>query len=763
MVNNLMILGPFKMPAPENQPKRQHKFLIGSEATVQSGIPPRIVDILLKSSLHTPMSIRGTDIADEPNQRFWEKFDPKPTAIHQKSSNLPPCRGHIAADECFTRVKDGKSKGFDLTDHSYGAFPPDASEVPDEIRAQYQKDDLGSEQKYIDGRLCVKKVDVEYKKRKGEEIVKAKARGAEIIEYKGNFFEKIPSHETEKYFIQETDSIRDIIKYSQEDPAKYEIIGLRNGILQYKYPEGLNQEFSGTFEIDLNKLSKSIPEGDYWEAANDSVPGNIPDALTSWVEQNPQKIDYRAPVDQIVNGVRKPVLVQAGNSGYPVTGDFDLMHIGLPSEVPGIFLRAHNTYITGEASMLSGLIAFNRDVRKCRDIITNDPYKNNEAFAIFQCLAKEDGKPDPLRKFLNGSWTASQGKMHIGAYLINCSNNILMNKDMFQHGEESFNPGDSEDFGALDHMYKGEIFHTDTEQQCLDFFFHDPDYLLTQTINVHPSCLQARSDNDENNELSMGWVNLIKIQILHGKENLLKPNTIAAYDKIIEHLSEINSKKTGNSVEQCREMLGGSFKEYCENALSMDLKKEIDIINERQSTEGINSNVNSFHELTKKSSSEYKENQKKKLKDIDPLPALPLEVLEAINSNSFANDNPEFAIDEMYPQNDSAFIMDNLQEGSATPTNNASASVGGMEEMHPESDGEIVYEGCQPTKISVKNPLIKHNEKSRHIQNSRLAPLKKEEPHGIPPDKVEVHHQGHLEPNTTVKLDKPSDNKKPGA
>lgn len=541
---------------------------------LQTGIPREILQKLRELSNNIPFSIRSKK---RPNYRFNEPFDSKPSTIHQKTSNRPPVSGHLTELDQLTRIIDAKTTGIDLTDHSFGMLPKHKQHLDEKILNKYHPSAFAGTHSLfqVNGRIFYGKTMARFNIVKEPEIadaiknisiLKIKNPSLEltenrdfcnvIVNYKDKYFiQACKEPFAKKYFIQESECIQSIL--DNINKAEYTIESFNNGILKFKSRGFLTVSFLA----DLNKLIDiksdtswkfSVINFDKIDIKVSPMRKKIEEIVNFLLEKNQKSsidmlLHKYALLDVIEENdqetIIRPLMVQAGNSGNPITGDFDLMDVYLPVELPEISFIAMNTYTDNQQDFIE-------KVKLLRDIFTLTPaekltlrkkskffaelpeaYINtdytdpiqNPYYQVFQCLARytdpQGNKQDPMAKYLQSNWVAMQGKMHLGAYLLNCAMNITIGKKMFNHGTESFNPGSSDDFGVLDHFYKGKIYHTETEKECLDFYFHDEDYLNITFTRVHPYFLRKRTNNSTKDDLSEYWLDLIKIQILNGHVN----------------------------------------------------------------------------------------------------------------------------------------------------------------------------------------------------------------------------------------------------
>ena len=576
----------------------------------QTGIPQSIIKKLAELSKDIPISIRSKT---HPNYRFKEPFDSKPSAIHQKTSNRPPVCGHLAERDEFTKLVNGKTKGINITDSSYGTPPKNKKALSANTRQKYHMSSFQGTSSVYDshGRIFYARIIPRFKKATAKELDKARNNnmvieiinatkeisGAQnykgkIIKYKDRYFSIDESAPTaQKFFIQETESIQSILENIER--GEYIVKNFIDGVLNFN---SRNSCFL-PMQADCKNLLDLAPDSHTWNYITMS-PNDYDIAKLNSTPVSKQIMEFllrhhgqftttlllnKSVVLDTVETIAgetivRPLMVQAGNNGHPITGDFDLMDVYLPTTLPELSFLSANTYTEGTEKFIE-------HAKTLRDIITLPPaekakklankkisacYLENDytdkikypLYQVFKRLAKYsdvNGKTiDPMAKYLEPKWIKAQGNMPIGAYLLNCIMNISIGKNMFNHGTESFNPGNSEEFGVLDHFYQGKVFHTETEEECLDFYFHHKEYLATTFARVHPYYVRCRQPEPGKVDLSKYWLDLIKVQILHNHVNIIGDNQtiINDYNKynpgfgdiIVEYIYQV--KKMTESEKQ---------------------------------------------------------------------------------------------------------------------------------------------------------------------------------------------------------------------
>jgi hypothetical protein len=561
----------------------------GEEARVQTGLPDPVVKILAQLSKYHPISIRGTPLTKSPNQRYNEKFYPKPTSIHQKSSSKPPGIGHITEQEALSRA------GLDLTDHTFGKLPKNRKPISTEEMDQFNFDNhaeimpgshlLNNSISTIDGRLCYETETPHFKKIKttselpsnitvieygSKDYYEAAKRGFNdsiIISYKGSKYQ-IDNHDpiAKKCYIQETEYLSDIMERINQGEYQISNFDEKTGILKYRYPSDTDLTFKGEFEISLSNPATLHAEGTtgLWEEPGPKYPPPIDgfntdpemQKLEEFIKKNPDLSTKAYGVTTIsTTGKRLPLMVQAGENGYPVTGDLDSMHFSIHGDlkIPELesALETENTYTD------KGRDVFSSKIRTLRDKITAEPFSSRPELAIFQTFKKQkvpdptakDGFKieDPLDEYLTEENIKALGKLTLGSFLFNCAANKALETPMFQHGEESFNPGNSESFDANYFFYKGKVYHIDNEESYLAFLFHDHDYLANHYINIHKSCFRERQPAEAH--LTEMWIDLVRFQVVIGGfgDQIKKENLNKEYDNAVRIFNEkpenVNNKK----------------------------------------------------------------------------------------------------------------------------------------------------------------------------------------------------------------------------
>jgi hypothetical protein len=347
--------------------------------------------------------------------------------------------------------------------------------------------------------------------------------------------------------------------------------------LQYRYPEAQRSGFKGAFEISLHKSAILHPEGDkgLWEAPEPKYPVkqeiSIPDSnmqkLKKFIKQNPDVIYNAYGVSTIsATGKRLPLMVQAGENGYPVTGDLDSMHFTMHGDLKiqglELALETVNTY-TDE-----GKSVFEAKIRELRDKLTKEPFSSRPELDIFQVF-KEQQVPDPdnfgkmknydpLDEYLTPENIKALGKLTLGSFLFNCAANKELQTPMFQHGEESFNPGNSESFDANYFFYKEKVYHIDNERSYLAFLFHDYDYVSNHYVNIHKGCFRERPPGEK--DITEMWIDLVRFQVVIGgfggqikKEKIDKEydNFVKLFNQNSENIN--NQKPYFSDLEKIRE------------------------------------------------------------------------------------------------------------------------------------------------------------------------------------------------------------------
>jgi hypothetical protein len=119
--------------------------------------------------------------------------------------------------------------------------------------------------------------------------------------------------------------------------------------------------------------------------------------------------------------------------------------------------------------------------------------------------------------------------------------------DIFQHGEESFNPGTPESYGANVIFYKGEVYHINDERSYLAFLFHQHDHLTNHCLNIHPSVFRERKPPPDETDITEMWMDLMQFQVLIGGfgENIknIGGELIQEYNAAVKRFNEIPKNK----------------------------------------------------------------------------------------------------------------------------------------------------------------------------------------------------------------------------
>jgi len=284
-------------------------------------------------------------------------------------------------------------------------------------------------------------------------------------------------------------------------------------------------------------------------------------------------LNHVAPVYDIKthNGqeIKAPNLVVG--EPYPVTNDFDIMHMSLPKELVAAFklssgkinpMAIYNAFrVDGLSSLISDSRRLLKYLSSSEPFLSNPEYqqiRNLTTFLNQQEPGDENGKTR-FEKYI-AELKPDMGSISVGELLYFCAANAIMGKVMFRHGAECRNPAQGqlspEPFGAVTHFTKSGIVHTDDERTAIKLYLSEKDVLCTQYREVNPYWLTKPRTKAEN-DIAEQWLTILKIQALSGMHwDIVTSfeNIIGIENKYRASLAPPPVKNTGPYAEKYKEI-----------------------------------------------------------------------------------------------------------------------------------------------------------------------------------------------------------------
>lgn len=490
---------------------------------------------------------------------------PKPTAIHQKTSQGPLLKGSIALEGAMTRMVN-EEYGFDPTDRTYGSFPEDAVDVSKQEKEKFQS--------LFD--LEVSKTESQMNKKVDRQItaVKKTPEGQLYIQvthhrpnevktqegttsYRGREYQFKSGEKQTRYYTQRMMDLSIIKKYMKlgllsvesfenncckitqkdfPDLPKTFILDLKEETLQISPPEdSINQRCALDAYISLNASGKLDSQDLVHEAQQSFL------AFIDKHENKKVPLAYTKKNSQN-QSVTCPVMEQVGSKGLVIRGDLDMMHIAYKKELFSANTQEFSTDHRSSLSTQSSIINLSNPINTfsmneqefhnykekvmlyLQSIISGVEKTGKIENTLFDNMgftSTDQAKKfldflsmhfDSLKKFGAGS-TADLLHTAVMNFKVHGTDKSF-SSFYFQHGCESYNPGHCEDFGACA-VYVCEktpqgntevnCYHTATEYDYLQLLLDKN--LEKSVMRISPAHMGYKKDSQGEYKQSTGTVN----------------------------------------------------------------------------------------------------------------------------------------------------------------------------------------------------------------------------------------------------------------
>lgn len=446
----------------------------------------------------------------------------KPGPVKTKMNSTFP-KGHIPRDRslCTTGVT------YDLADNSYSGTFPAGSVVDKDCKKllallqlheeKYHEADKITEVRKIGNRICYKESVVQYDKGESGYVLK-KIEGQPLT--------------ASKHYIQEVESIHSVLKNIAR--GIYSAAEIEDGRLKFKFAEkqmsikisDLPAEIQPNLEKLLNIAKTTATAMAFIDASN--VAGlkqrgamlNKMDtelfAIANGLDDSACPIWYNKSTASANEEL--PVMVMAGDNGYEIASDLDILQLPAPFGLPE---SMHTLCITSKKPQLLSAM-FDKAILDLKELIASLK-DSDQGKQVFIDLLKEveatqkyyfeDLDAEKLMDKLSVLGTTNVYGI-TKQYIFNRDNNFDPNTP-WPHGADDLHPAPTpEKFGAVIMLNDGTVSYIGNEKAYVLYLLHDPSILqnASNELSIHPHWLTTNDTQHEH------WKNIVYIQGLYAKK-----------------------------------------------------------------------------------------------------------------------------------------------------------------------------------------------------------------------------------------------------
>lgn len=358
------------------------------------------------------------------------------------------------------------------------------------------------------------------------------------------------------------------------------------------------------FMIDLNILHPKVtPPLDARQIKTLADFQNYVVTIKQHTATNSLEKQFHTPIFYEKNGKFIPAMNQAGDDGYPITGDADSFHSFKRADMPRIVYKSFNGALDNPLKFVICLKILEARIRCSSqqlyhselDNIKNSLESNPAIAADFESFFNfSDSKyysnymeiPYYSERYL-GMVQEILSKYITNHELLRTIGEItvdeLIKHDFFDHplwvhGSESIHPKSKpENFGAIIICNSGNFAITANEISYIAFVLHDRTILQNQRISVHPFWLGNKEDGAQ---YDYAWLDILTIQALHEAAKGKSDPERGLYEFDMYHKILLESMTKGRASEVVAfAKINDRFKNLREFLLSVNFK--IDYINKR--------------------------------------------------------------------------------------------------------------------------------------------------------------------------------------
>lgn len=440
-------------------------------------------------------------------------FYNKPGPVKTKMNSTFP-KGHIPRDRSL--LSDGHTS-YNFMDNSYaGTFPEDSITTTEcmqllgvlkKYEDKYHSDDKIVEVRKVGKRICYRENVVQYQK-SGDDYVPVTQGGIPVT--------------SPKHYIQEAESLHSVLKNIAR--GAYKSVAIEDGKILFKFGDkNLSININDLPAESHDKLNTLIDTAKSKSTTvslltNMKERAEVLKSLDAALFSVYDKIDgCECPIWQrkSVSGsehVEMPVMVMAGDNGFEIASDLDILQLPAPFGLP---TSMHNLCITSKDSAELQEM-FNLAIADMEKLIAqledNAPGKQD-----FISILKE---VEDTRNYYFVGKTLAETKAKLSVlgttnvygitkqYIFNRDNKLDPNTP-WPHGADDLHPAATpENFGAVIMLKDGSISYIGNEKAYVLYLLHNPQILQNPSneLSIHPHWLTT---NDTCNQY---WKDIVYIQ-----------------------------------------------------------------------------------------------------------------------------------------------------------------------------------------------------------------------------------------------------------